>query len=233
MKKILLLAILLATLVACNKKSRINSNVNLATNIDSVSYAIGANQAKGLLSQVPNLNIDAFMKGYLDVSDSTALKITEENCQIILQAYGQKLQQEQREKAQAESVKTKEDGVAFLEANKSKPGVITTESGLQYMVLKEGTGKQPQSPQANVTVHYTGTTTDGVQFETSTNGNPATFNLDGVIKGWTEGVQLMKEGAKYKFFIPEELAYGANPRPGGAIKPFMALIFEIELIKIN
>ena len=121
----------------------------------------------------------------------------------------------------------------FLAENKTKPGVVTTASGLQYLVMKEGTGKQPTAT-SNVTVHYHGTTPDGTVFDSSVDrGQPATFGLNQVIKGWTEGVALMKEGAKYKFFIPQELAYGANPRPGGPIEPFMPLVFEVELIKIN
>lgn len=228
MKKILVLAVSVTALFSCNNKVN-NPKIDLTTKIDSVSYAIGANQAKGLLAQVPNLNIDAFIKGYLDVSDSTALKISEADCQIILQAYGQKLQAEQRQKLQEESAKNKEDGLAFLEANKSKPGVITTDSGLQYMVIKEGTGKQPQGPAANVTVNYKGTTPEGVEFDSNDN---STFGLNQVIKGWTEGLQLMREGAKYKFFVPQELAYGANPR-GTVIKPFMPLVFEVELLKVN
>ena len=115
----------------------------------------------------------------------------------------------------------------------NKKGVITTESGLQYIVMKEGTGQQPTAT-SNVTVHYHGTTPEGIVFDSSVDrGEPATFGLDQVIKGWTEGVALMKEGAKYRFFIPQELAYGANPRPGGPIKPYMPLVFEVELLKIN
>jgi len=120
-----------------------------------------------------------------------------------------------------------------LEENKNKEGVVTTASGLQYLVLKEGTGKQPTAT-SSVTVHYHGTTTDGTVFDSSVDrGQPATFGLNQVIAGWTEGVALMKEGAKFRFFIPQELAYGATPRPGGPIKPYMTLIFEVELISVN
>jgi FKBP-type peptidyl-prolyl cis-trans isomerase len=228
------LVILTTTLLACNNGKQTSSNVSLTNNIDSVSYAIGANQAKGLLNQVPDLNIDAFIKGYLDVADSTELKIPEANHQLILQAFGQKLQQEQKIKQQKELetqfAEVKIASIDFLETNKSKPGVKTTASGLQYLVIKEGTGKQPEGPLANVTVAYLGTTIDGTEFDSS---DSYTTPLNSVITGWTEGVQLMKEGAKYKFFIPQELAYKDNPRPGSAIKPYMALIFELELIKVN
>ena len=228
------LAILTTTLLACNGKKNIDSDVILTKNIDSVSYSIGASQAKGLMNQVPDLNVDAFIAGYLDVADSTELIIPEANHQAILQAFGKKMQETQRLKQQKEQeskfADIKKASLDFLESNKSKPGVKTTESGIQYIVLEEGTGKQPEGPTTKVTVSYKGTTIDGTEFDSS---DSYTTALNAVIKGWTEGVQLMKEGAKYKFFIPQELAYGANPRPGGPIQPFMALIFEIELIKVN
>jgi FKBP-type peptidyl-prolyl cis-trans isomerase FklB len=124
-------------------------------------------------------------------------------------------------------------GIAFLEANKSKEGVVTTNSGLQYVVVKEGNRKYPTSTD-NVTVHYHGTTIDGTVFDSSVDrGETSSFGLNQVIKGWTEGLQLMGEGAKFIFYIPQELAYGKNPRPGGAIKPYMALVFEVELFNIN
>ena len=126
-------------------------------------------------------------------------------------------------------------GLAFLEENKTKEGVNVTESGLQYIVMKEGAGKQPTAT-SSVTVHYHGTTPEGVVFDSSVNrGKPSTFGLNQVIKGWTEGLQLMKEGAKYRFFIPQQLAYGSNaPQNGeGPIKPLMPLVFEVELITVN
>ena len=128
--------------------------------------------------------------------------------------------------------KTKEDGVLFLSENKDKKGVISTASGLQYEVLTEGTGASP-SASDSVTVHYQGTTIDGNEFDSSYGrGEPITFPLGGVITGWTEGLQLMKEGSKYRFFIPSDLAYGERGA-GGAIPPNAALIFEVELIKVN
>ena len=129
----------------------------------------------------------------------------------------------------------KAEGEKFLAENKTKDGIKVTASGLQYMVIKEGKGKQPTAA-SSVTVHYHGTTMDGTVFDSSVErGEPVTFPLNQVIPGWTEGVALMKEGAKYKFFIPQELAYGANAPQGGQgpIKPFMPLIFEVELIKVN
>ncbi len=126
----------------------------------------------------------------------------------------------------------KEEGVKFLEENKSKAGVITTDSGLQYVVLKEGKGENPVAT-SKVKVHYHGTLIDGTVFDSSVDrGKPSEFMTNRVIKGWTEGLQLMNVGAKYRFFIPQELAYGAFPRQGGKITPFASLIFEVELLEI-
>ncbi|MCC3862385.1 FKBP-type peptidyl-prolyl cis-trans isomerase [Emcibacteraceae bacterium Y4] len=122
---------------------------------------------------------------------------------------------------------------SFLEENKSKPGIEVTESGLQYKVLLEGSGKRPMATDM-VTVHYEGTLIDGTKFDSSYDrGQPAEFPLNRVIRGWTEGVQLMQEGAKYKFFIPSDLGYGPSGTPGGPIPPNADLIFTVELIRVN
>lgn len=124
-------------------------------------------------------------------------------------------------------------GIAFLAENAKKPNIVTTASGLQYEVLTPGTGTKSPSATDNVTVHYRGTTLDGEEFDSSyKRGAPATFPLNGVIPGWTEGVQLMKEGAKYRFYIPSELAYGERGA-GRVIGPNATLIFDVELIKIQ
>ena len=124
------------------------------------------------------------------------------------------------------------EGLEFMKQNKKRPGVKVTRSGLQYEIMREGKGLKP-GPTANVKVHYHGTTPSGEVFDSSVDrGQPATFGLNQVIKGWTEGLQLMSAGAQYKFFIPQELAYGANPQPGSIIKPFMPLVFEVELLEI-
>ena len=124
-------------------------------------------------------------------------------------------------------------GIAFLADNAKKPDIVTTATGLQYQVLTPGTGTTSPSATDNVTVHYKGTTIDGEEFDSSySRGEPATFPLNRVIAGWTEGVQLMKEGAKYRFYIPSELAYGEQGA-GRAIGPNAALIFDVELIKIQ
>jgi len=127
----------------------------------------------------------------------------------------------------------KKEGEKFLAENKTKPGVKTTATGLQYVVLKQGKGDAPKVS-SRVKVHYHGTLTDGTVFDSSVDrGEPTEFGVGQVIKGWTEGLQLMNPGAKYKFFIPQDLGYGATPRPGGKIKPFATLIFEVELLEVK
>jgi FKBP-type peptidyl-prolyl cis-trans isomerase FklB len=250
-KQIVKIGILALAVTCCNvdanaqKKKKKNKKDNtkteqkmeLKTELDSVSYAVGLSLGTNIKKDFSEGNIDAIMAGLkASMSDSNYL-IQPSEMQNIITPYFQAKQAEQQAKQQSEQASqfagAKEDGVKFLAENKSKEGVVTTASGLQYIVLKEGTGKQPTAT-SNVTVHYHGTTPDGTIFDSSVDrGQPYTTDLNRVIKGWTEGVALMKEGAKYKFFIPQELAYGANPRPGGAIKPFMPLVFEVELIKIN
>ena len=157
-----------------------------------------------------------------------------------MREFFQKKQEETRKKQQEEALKKAEvefgdkkaEGEKYLEDNKSVNGVQVTESGFQYIVLKEGSGEKP-SEISKVKVHYHGTLIDGTVFDSSVDrGTPAEFGVNRVIKGWTEGLQLMNVGAKYKFFIPQELAYGANPRKGGKILPFSTLIFEVELLEI-
>lgn len=239
MKKITLPAIIAVALMS-SCSSNDSKDVVLANEIDSVSYALGANMANNIVKDFSEANSEAFINGFNDVLDSATMKITLEELQGVLQPFFQKKQQEAMIKQQQEAEKAAQEqfgdvkiqGEKFLEDNKTKAGVKVTASGLQYIVLKEGKGKQPTA-ESNVEVHYHGTTPDGTVFDSSVErGKSITFNASQVIPGWTEGLQLMKEGAKYKFFIPQDLAYGANPQPGSPIKPFMPLVFEVELIKI-
>ena len=238
MKKITLTALIAAaTLVACNNGGGEATTVTLNNNIDSVSYAIGINSATGLKQQFSEGNMDAYMQGFKDALDSTDMLLATEEAQGIIQAYMQQKQMADMASQQAESEAMygdlKAEGEAFLTENATKEGVVTTASGLQYVVMTPGNGAQPTAS-SNVEVHYHGTLLDGTVFDSSVDrGESISFNLNQVIPGWTEGVALMKEGAKYKFFIPQDLAYGANPNPNGPIKPFMALVFEVELIKVN
>lgn len=240
MKKITFYACSATLLFACGGNNS-NQSVSLNNEIDSVSYCLGANMANNIAKDFSEANSAAFIKGFNDVLDSADMLIATEELQAVLQPFFQKKQEEAMKKQQEDAQKAateqfgdvKAEGEKFLEENKTKEGVKVTESGLQYIVLKEGNGAQPTET-SNVEVHYHGTTPDGTVFDSSVERKESiSFNLNQVIQGWTEGLQLMKEGAKYKFFIPQELAYGANPRPGGPIKPFMPLVFEVELIKIN
>jgi len=212
----------------------------LETELDSVSYAVGLSMSGQLKSNFSEVNKSILAQGIRNGLDSTNLLIDAKDMQEILSGYFKKKQQVQTEEQQAAASKAaeakfgenKKAGEDFLEANKSKKGVKTTESGIQYIVLKEGSGEKPAGPMTKVKVHYHGTNIEGNIFDSSVDrGTPATFGLNQVIKGWTEGVQLMNQGAKYKFFIPQELAYGAQQK-GENIKPFSTLIFEIELLEV-
>lgn len=194
--------------------------------MDKLSYAWGmamGHQLRGM--GVQDLNVDDFCNAVKAVFAGEKTEMEGEEAQKLINEYLTKLSAEMEAKA-------KEVGVKFLEENKKNENVRETASGLQYVVEKEGTGAQPTA-EDEVTVHYTGRLLDGTVFDSSVNrGEPATFPLNRVIPGWTEGVQLMKEGAKYTFFIPSDLAYGAQGVPN-AIPPHSTLIFDVELIKVN
>ena len=193
-----------------------------------------------LKSNFSEVNKAILHQGIRNGLDSTNLLIETKDIQKVLSTYFQKKQQAQRKGQQEKDAKAaeakfgenKKAGEDFLAANKFKEGVKTTASGLQYIVIKEGSGEKPSGPTTKVKVHYHGTNSEGKVFDSSVDrGTPSDFGLNQVIKGWTEGVQLMNEGAKYKFFIPQELAYGAQQK-GADIKPFSTLVFEIELLEV-
>lgn len=194
--------------------------------MDKLSYAWGiamASQLKGM--GVENLNIEDYCNAVKAVFEGSELAVKPEEAQKLINEYLTDLQEKAVKLA-------KEAGVKFLEENGKKEGVHTTASGLQYVVEKEGTGKSPKATD-NVTVHYTGRLLNGKVFDSSVSrGEPATFPLNRVIPGWTEGLQLMKEGGKNVFFIPSDLAYGAHGA-GNDIPPHSTLIFEVELIKVG
>ena len=194
--------------------------------MDKLSYAWGLVMGKQLQAMgVKELQYDSFKDGVKVAFDGGTPEIPEEEAHQLINEYLGELQR----KMEAEARKAGEE---FLAKNKERAEVKTTESGLQYVVVKEGEGAQP-SAEDEVTVHYTGKLIDGTVFDSSINrGEPATFPLNRVIPGWTEGVQLMKEGAKYEFFIPSDLAYGPQGVPN-ASPPHSTLIFEVELIKVN
>ncbi len=209
----------------------INAQSPLKNEIDSISYLIGQSIAKNVLGQMSDANKDMIMKGMGDGLYNNPLLCSDPN-NVILTTYFQEKNRLKAEQAETENQLTKIAGEKWLEQNKKNEEVQVTESGLQYIIIEKGNGPKPNAT-SKVKVHYHGTTPYDVVFDSSVDrGEPITFGLNQVIKGWTEGVQLMPVGSKFKFFIPQELAYGANPQPGSAIKPYMPLVFEVELLEI-
>lgn len=200
--------------------------------MDKLSYGLGLGIGQQLAQMnIEGLSIDDFADAIRDVINGNKLKVEHREAQQIVQNYlaqqEQKLQAERAEKGKA----AKEEGEKYLVENAKKEGIITTASGLQYKVLKEGTGKQPKATD-KVRCHYEGFLIDGTVFDSSVQrGEPAVFPLDGVIVGWTEGLQLMREGGKYRFFIPYKLGYGESGA-GQSIPPFATLVFDVELIEV-
>ena len=194
---------------------------------DKVSYIIGMNLGANLSRQKVDINPDLLAAG---IKDAIAGKpqLTQDQVKEIMTQFEKDMEQKQKTAGE----KNKADGAKFLEENKKKEGVKTTASGLQYKALKEGTGSQPKGTDM-VTVNYRGTLIDGTEFDSSyKRGQPATFPLNGVIKGWTEGLQLMKPGSKYQFFVPSNLAYGERS-VGPDIAANATLIFEVELLDVK
>lgn len=200
--------------------------------MDKTSYALGMGIGRQLKDMgADKLNLEDFAQA---IKDCVAGKpqLGDAEAQQLAQQFFAEQEKEQRAKAAEIGKAKKAEGEAYLAENAKKEGVITTESGLQYMVIKEGTGKSPKATDS-VECHYEGFLIDGTVFDSSVQrGQTATFPLGGVIKGWTEGLQLMKEGGKYRFFIPYHLAYG-EAGAAGAIPPYAALIFDVELIAVK
>ena len=200
--------------------------------MDKVSYALGLGIGQQLAQMgATDLNVDDFAQSIKDVLSGAELKVSHRDAQQIVQDYFSKkeaaMNAERAEKGKA----AKEAGEKYLIENAKKEGVITTPSGLQYQVLKEGNGKKPTAKDS-VKCHYEGFLIDGTVFDSSVQrGEPAVFGLQQVIAGWTEGLQLMSEGGKYRFFIPYRLAYGEGGA-GGMIPPYAALVFDVELIEV-
>ena len=193
--------------------------------MDKISYALGLGIGHQLKNMgIENFSVEDFAQSIKDVMEDKATAMTSQEAQTLLNTYFQ-------EKQKAESQKAISEGKAFLEENGKKEGVVTTKSGLQYEVLTEGTGKQPKATDT-VRCHYEGSLINGSVFDSSyKRGEPAEFGLSQVIPGWTEGVQLMKEGAKYRFHIPYLLGYGERGA-GASIPPYATLVFDVELIKV-
>lgn len=201
--------------------------------MDKLSYALGIGIGSQLAGMgAKELNIDDFAQAIKDVISGSELKVDNAEAQTLVQNFFQEQEAKQQAAAAEAGKVAKATGEAFLAENGKKDGVVTLPSGLQYQVLKEGNGKKPSATD-QVVCHYEGTLIDGTVFDSSYKRNqPATFGLNQVIAGWTEGVQLMQEGAKYRFFIPYNLAYGERGA-GAQIPPFAALVFDVELIEVK
>lgn len=238
--KLSLVALAVVGLSACNQEEKTandTANVELTSEAQKEAYSVGASIGRYMSGHIKEqeelglpvdrtLIVTGFTNGLND-----KLKLTEEEMQTILQGLDKKLNDKRQEQAKAITAKNIEEGKKYLEENKAKAGVVTTESGLQYEVLVPGTGEKPTA-EDTVEVDYVGTLLDGTEFDSSyKRGETAKFPLNRVIPGWTEGVQLMPVGAKYRFVIPAELAYG--DRDTGTIAPNSTLIFEVELKSIE
>ncbi len=199
---------------------------------DRISYALGLSMGNNFRSSgIDKIDVDDFAAGVAAVYSGEKPRMTYDEAKAEIQAYFQAMEERQRAAAAEMGKVNAAAGEAFLKENGAREGVMTTASGLQYEVLEEGTGAQPSAGD-QVTVHYTGKLIDGTVFDSSVErGEPATFGVTQVIPGWVEALQMMKEGAKWRLFIPSNLAYGPNGA-GGAIGPNATLIFDVELIKV-
>lgn len=201
--------------------------------MDKLSYALGHNIGHQLIGMGlgKSLNVDDYAAAIRDVMEGRPTQMNDAEVQLTLQHFFSELEERQQAEAAERGKAARAEGEAFLAENKKKADVTTTASGLQYTVLAKGTGRQPKASDT-VRCHYEGRLIDGTVFDSSyRRGVPADFGLRQVISGWTEGVQLMKEGAKYRFFIPYNLAYGEHGA-GADIPPYAALIFDVELIEV-
>jgi len=217
-----------AALLSC-EKPKVTS---LSNESDSLSYAIGLSMGGSLTSDTTIeklINYSTLYQGITEVKDTTSQLMNTAEAQEFIQAFFQRQQEKQMQAQFGDKI---EEEKKFLAENKTKEGIKETASGLQYQILTEGDGEMPTA-QSQVTVHYTGTLLDGTVFDSSVQrGEPATFPVGGVIAGWTEALQLMKKGAKWKLFIPSELGYGTRGA-GQSIPPYSTLIFEVELLEIQ
>lgn len=223
---VILTLVLLAAFTACDNSKSASSSAVVETEVDSVALSLGYSIGANLKEQFPDVNAALIAEGIVKSFDGEAnpLFASEQEADMAIRAY---LQEESVRQAQANV----EKGEAFLAENAKRDGVMVTESGLQYEVLTEGDGPKPTA-ENTVKVHYHGTTIDGEVFDSSVDrGEPAQFPLNGVIPGWTEGVQLMSVGSKYKLYVPADLAYGERGA-GGMIGPNSTLVFEVELLEI-
>jgi FKBP-type peptidyl-prolyl cis-trans isomerase FklB len=221
MRKIISIVLISSSLTVVNAQNKSNQ---IKSDVDSVSYIIGNMIAGNVLNDLPEANKEMILKGISDKLYGKKALVSDPS-NVVVNRYFQKKQESQFSE-------NKIAGERFLLQNKMDPSIIVTPSGLQYKVISMGNGEKPSST-TRVKVHYHGTTIEGKVFDSSVNrGEPATFGLNQVIPGWTEGLQLMPVGSKFRFYIPQELAYGANA-PSQEIKPYSVLIFDVELLSIE
>jgi FKBP-type peptidyl-prolyl cis-trans isomerase FklB len=233
----LTVSLLALSLLAQGDSKAADSKVELKSAKDKSSYAIGLNIGKNFKSQGLDLDLKILLKGIEDALSGQKSLLSNAEIRDTMMALQKEMMAKQGErkkvddeKRKLDGEKNKKEGEAFLAENKDKPGVVTLPSGLQYVILKEGTGEKPQATD-KVKTHYRGTLVNGTEFDSSVGGEPAVFPLNRVIKGWTEVLQLMPVGSKWQIFLPSDLAYGENGQ-GEAIGPNSTLIFEIELLEI-
>lgn len=232
MKKTIVASVCVAMLAACSQQAAKPEGVKLDNDKSKLSYAIGMDIGASLKSLATEFDRTAMMAAINDKLDGKKLMLSDEEAGKVKKAFFQQQSEKRATERKALAEKNKAEGEKFLAENAKKAGVTVTASGLQYEVLKAGDGAKPKESDY-VKVNYRGTLLDGTEFDSSyKRGKPITFPLKGVIKGWTEGVQLMNVGSKYKFYIPADLAYGEQGA-GSTIAPNSTLIFEIELLGIE
>lgn len=223
-------------LSSCSAGGDLNKPVSadLRDDVDTLSYSLGYLYGQQFsAAEYSEFDYGNFVAGFQIGTSADSAMLTEQEMMDAIQTFSMKLEKQTADVNERKATANREAGQAFLDENGQRPEVTTTASGLQYEVLVEGTGDSPTAAD-EVEVHYSGTLLDGRKFDSSYDrGQTATFPLANVIPGWTEGVQYMREGAKFRFYIPADLAYGDNPRPGGIIEPGHLLVFEVELIDVK
>jgi FKBP-type peptidyl-prolyl cis-trans isomerase FklB len=241
LRNVLALVALCAALVSvpayAQKSSSKKSTAKATTfksGVDSISYSIGAAVGHNLKQMGLELNVDLVARALGDVLGNKTMALTDEQMGAVMKALQEELAQKQMSHLQEAAGENKRAGEAFLAQNRTREGVVTLPSGLQYEIIASRAGGPKPKTTDKVTTHYKGTLLDGTTFDSSYDrGEPASFQLDQVIRGWTEALQLMSVGDKWRLFIPSELAYGETGAQGSPIGPNSTLVFEVELLKIN
>ena len=233
MKKTFLAIAITGLVAGCTTAQQEPKNPPLETTAQKVSYGMGLVMGERMTNDLPDLQMEQFLQGikHGHTGDDETMRLSRDEIREALIAYQQEMQQKQQQELDEMARKNQEAGEAFLAENAQREGVQTTDSGLQYEIIEEGDGQSPTA-EDEVRVHYTGELLSGEVFDSSRErGQPVTFGLNQVIPGWTEGLQLMSEGARYKLYIPADLAYGAGGNQ--AIGPNETLIFDVELLAVN